>query len=482
MIPFPFYEPDASPFNGNSSDHIRNALPVRDGWGPCPSLQTQATALPSTPLGGIGIIRPGGTYQTFAGTTTKLYQLASGGTSWTDVSGGLTFNVPDGDYWSFLDFGATLLATNQNDGLHELDSGTFVAVSGAPPAGKTAFNIGEYVFVGNTVDEPLGLYNSGIGNRTQWIPGKELAGVQIFPDGGEIMAGVSGEQGGTVLQRNAIREIVLQTGGQYAYTVPRVNNTRGCVAPASVVQAANTFFYLDEDGFYEGFAGNPIGAEKVNRTFFEEVDQEELHRVQGASDPFNKLVWWRYPLVGGAYAILVFDWQLQQWSRIDANVGFIFGATSAGYAFDDLDGLSATLDGLPYPFDSRAYKGGLPLFAGFDADHGFGYFSGPPYAATFRSAQVPLGGEAERAFVNGFRIKTDARNTESADVTARAGTMATHDDDVAWSGSLSRVPSTGMVPCRADGRFHRFEVTIPQGASWTHCHGVTPQTKQAGRR
>lgn len=476
MIPFANYEPDASPFNPNSTDYAKNVLPVRDGWGPCPCLATQTPALAADPKGGTGTLYPDGSYHTFIGTTTHIYRVADAGTSFEDFSGA-TYNVPDGDYWSFHNYGTVQLATNLNDGLLERSGSSFASVTGSPPKAKHVFSVGEFVVLGDLENNPAAVQWSGIGDRTQWTIGEDLADIQTFPNGGRVMGGIGTELGGYILQRKAIRKMVAQPGSTYAFSFELVNPTRGCVAPWSIVEAGNTFFYLDDDGFYSGPEGTPIGAERVDRTFFADLDQTNIHLVQGAADPFNKTVWWRYPRSAGGHAILVYDWQLKRWSHIEADVNFIFGTTSAGFTWDDLDSLSSTMDGVPYPLDSRVYQGGLPVFAGIDSDSKFGYFSGAPYEATARTAVVPLTNE-DRAFVNEFRIKTDANGA----VTARVGVSPRHDSTVSWSSSLSREASTGMVSCRADGRFHQFEVTIPSGSAWTHLHGVTPYTRRRGRR
>lgn len=478
VIPFPAYEPDASPFNIRSAPYIINALPVRDGWGPCPQLKAQTAALASAPKGGASILQANGSYDTFVGTTTHLYRLANGGTTWEDYSDSVTFAVPDGDFWSFHNFGTTPLVTNVTDGLLERSGSVFTAVAGSPPNAKFVNSVGDFVLLMNLDGLPSTLQWSGIGDRTNWVIGENLGDRQTFADGGAICGAVSSEFGAYILQSKKIRRMLVTPDSEYAFRFEVANPTRGCVAPMSIVEAGSTFFYLDEDGFYRGPEGASISADRVNAAFFEDLDEALIYTVQGANDPLNKRVWWRYPKSSGGHAILVYDWHLDRWAKIDANVEFIFGVTSAGFTIDDLDSLSSSIDGIPYPVDSRIYLGGLPLFAGIDTDYKFGYFGGVAYEATLRTAEIGLNGEDRRGFVNGFHIKTDAPGA----VSARVGTMDTFDDDVTWSTAREREASTGMVPCRADGRLHQFEVVIPEGTNWTHAHSVKTINVGRGRR
>jgi hypothetical protein len=78
--------------------------------------------LPARCVGAIAFARTSaGGWLIFAGTATKLYKFQSN--AWvevTRVSGG-DYTVSVDDYWSFVQFGSKLLATNINDNLQVID-------------------------------------------------------------------------------------------------------------------------------------------------------------------------------------------------------------------------------------------------------------------------------------------------------------------------------------------------------------------------
>jgi hypothetical protein len=300
--------------------------------------------------------------------------------------------------------------------------------------------------------------------------------LQDLPDGGHIMGGVRTEGGAYILQQSRIRRMTFNPSGTFTFSFSVVNPSRGCIAPASIVEAGGTFFYLDEDGFYAGPEGRPIGAEKINRYFLDQADGEYITTVQGSADSANKMVWWRFRKVDSTYGLIGYDWQLDRWTELGVNSTFLFNAHSPGYSLEALDLISATLEGLPYSLDSRVWQGGRPAFAGFDSSHQLGFFEASNLEATIETADIPLGGETNRAFVNGYRFTTDAA-THTGQVSAKP----THGAALSWSTATS--PDTsGLIPARSDGRLHRFRLIVPAGETWTHAHNAIPTAKRSGKR
>jgi len=480
MIPFGPFEPDKSLFNPAAAQATCNVLPVADGWGPAKSLDNISTALSEQCFGAISARNTAGNYRIFAFTQTTLNEYDSATLGWTDVTptAGAT-NLPiDSDIWSTAQWGQTIITTNINDGplAFDMDSSTeFAALAGSPPVARYILTTGEFVVLMHTSSFPNRVYWSGIGDSTHWTDGEKGSSSQDLPDGGPIMGGVRVEGGAFILQQNRIRRMQFNPSGNYTFSFSVANPSRGCVSPASIVEAAGTFFYLDEDGFYAGAEGRPIGAEKVNRYFLADVDGDFITSVQGSVDTTNKMVWWRYRKRDATYGLIGYDWQLDRWTELGVSATFLFNAHSPGYSLEALDNVSATLEGLPYSLDSRVWQGGRPAFAGFDSSHQMGFFEAANLEATLETADIPLGG-SNRAFVNGFRVTTDAA-THTGQISAKA----THGASVSYNTAAS--PSTdGLIPCRSDGRLHRFKATIPAGEVWTHAHNVDAVVRRSGKR
>ena len=267
---------------------------------------------------------------------------------------------------------------------------------------------------------------------------------------------------------------MVYTGDQYTFDFPplNVNKTCGIVAPDSIIEAGNTFFYMDEDGFYRGTAGDPIGAEKVNRSILEEMDTSVRFQVRGASDPVSKMVWWLIPKNDGTNFMLGYDWQLDEWARIDVDMRFIADGNIPAYTLEGLNALYPDLDAMTISLDSRIFYGGAPTFAGVDADDKFGFFAGTPYAAQFITNVVALAGPDQFALVTGFRAITDASTH-----TARVGTRDQYQENVTYGSTLTPESVFGAYDCMVDAKLFNFEINIPAGETWDVFHGVdvTPQ-------
>jgi len=480
MPDFSPFEPDKSYINGAASTAIEGALPVADGWGPAKDFAAYGAALPAKCIGSITARDSNNDFHIFAGTSTGLYRYNSGTLSWDDVtraSGGYT--VPDGDYWSMIQWGNTVIFTSVNDNVQVFDLATstvFDDLAGSPPRAKYVTTAGDFVVLMNISGHPSRAQWCGIGNSTQWAVGEELADFQDFPDGGSIIGGVRSELGATVIQQKGIRQLEFNAGSGLVFSARLVNPTRGCVSPASLVDVAGTFFYLDEDGFYQGPEGSPIGAEKVNRWFLDEIGPFELTVVQGAADPLNKIVWWRFTRTDGTNALIGYDWQLQRWAYIDLDVEYISSAYTPGYTLDGLDAVNTSVDDLVFSLDSRVWLGGRPTFALFNASHIMGFMEGSNRAAVLETADAVLGGTDSRAFVNGFRAVTDAKNH-----TGQISQRDTHYDTPTWTPAAAP-DATGLIPARSNARLHRFRVNIASDETWTRAHSVEPVARPGGKR
>src|SRR4051812_46249087 len=110
------FEPDKLDLDGSTSRLIRNVLPKGNSYGPFPGPSIfGASTLPAQCVGFAYARTNSGGWLVFAGTKTKLYKLV--GDAWVDYTRtvGGNYNVPDGDQWSFTQFGSQLIACNFND-------------------------------------------------------------------------------------------------------------------------------------------------------------------------------------------------------------------------------------------------------------------------------------------------------------------------------------------------------------------------------
>lgn len=486
MIPLGEFAPDRSEFDGATTDTLLNVIPTPSGYAPFPDKTVISDALPGAPRGAILARTSAGVYQTFAFTAGKAYKFNETGRDWDDVSKtATTYAVPSEGSWSVLQFGNYIIATNGADSVqyYNLASpGTFDNLAGSPPTGVVAATVGDFLVLGNTSTYgPRSVAWSGINDPEYWVPGNRGSDFQVFPEGGEVL-GIAGFEGGAVVfQDNMIREMTVNLGSPFIFIFTKTDETRTIVAPRSIVRAGAGIFFLTLEGFFRyGRPSVPIGNERIDRFFQEDADFNYLWQAQGAADPVNKIVYWRYKSVNGGSdtttdRVLIYNYALDRWSLASVELSWIFPSTTPGETLESLDDLGYTIDTLPTSLDSRLFSGGSPLIGGFDAEYKLVFFSGAPLEATVQTIDHALLAP-RRAFVNGFRPVSNAST-----VYGRVGVRDRHGGTTAW-GSEAAVQSTGIIPARANGRLHRFELRIPAGESWTHIHGVDPQVRPGGNR
>jgi hypothetical protein len=479
IIPFSPFEPDKSPFEGTSSANVVNALPVANGWGPMPGLTVVSDALPGECRGAVYVRTASGTYVIIAGTATGLYRLDTTDYSWDDISGpSAPYNVPLTDAWTFTRFGDKLVAHNISDVIQVYDieaAGVFADLAGSPPKAKYSWVAGDFLVLGylDSTNGQKMVQWSGINDIEFWTIGKKGCDLQELPEGDEVMGGFADQGGFSVIQRAAMQFFTFAPASGFTFTRTVLNAKQGTLAPRSIVSIGpGRFFYLSEDGFFGGVNRQPIGAERVDRWFLEQVDQTYLADVQGSADPFNKIVWWKYRALNGNFYRLGYDWQLDRWCTTDIAVGEMMALATPSLSWDGLDALYSQIDDVSDPFDSRLFSGGRPTFATFTTDNTLAYFSGPDLEATIDTAAIEIDSN-NRTFLNGARVITDA---PLSGFTLADGTMAYHGDSVTWS-TANTANRAGLVPFRSDGRLHKLRLVIASGTVWSiasavNAHGV----------
>lgn len=483
-VPFGPFEPDKSKFNGTASASVANVMPVANGWGPMPGLTVISQALAAECRGAVYVRDSSGNYTIIAGTETGLYKLNTTDYSWTDISGtSAPYSLPLEDTWSFTVFGTKLVIHNIADPIQVYDieaGGVCADLAGSPPQAKYSWVSGDFLVLGYLSDTngDKKVRWSGVNNIEFWTIGEQGADEQVIPEGKEVCGGF-GEQGGFyVISRSAMHYFQFAPASGYTFTRQTLNGVQGTISPRSIVSIGpGMFFYLSEDGFFAGVERKPIGAERIDRWFLEQIDMTWIGDVQGAADPFEKIVWWKYQVPDGTFRRLGYDWQLDRWCTTDLQVGEMVALVTPGVTWDGLDALYASIDEVDVPFDSRLFLGGRPTMATFTADNELAFFSGDNQAATLSTSTLEPDAVA-RAFCNGVRVITDAQSS------AVSVTDTTYDYHGA-TGTISAASTmnrAGFCPMRVDGRLHKFTVTIAEGAEWSIISDLEVPFQASGRQ
>lgn len=478
MLQFSPFEPDKASFNPTASELSVNALPVADGWGPMPLLVPYSDALPGTCVGAAYVRNSDSGFFLVAGTQTNLYRLSS--VSWTNISGpAAPYAVPDSDRWNFSRYGTRLLAAALGKPIQYLDvdaGANFASLPNAPTA-KYVCVAGDFVVAAYLTNLPYTVKWSGINDSEFWTVGERGADEQILPDGDEITGIFGGPQGAYIFQRNTMREMVFNPASGYTFTISVAHPTRGSLAPLSIVQVGpGDFIFLSQDGFFRGWGANvtPIGVERVDKWFFDNIDVADLSVVRGVADPFEKIVWFQFPATDGGYKLLGYKWSLDRWCTADnANVVELVSIVTQAAT---IDSIAETINSVDIPIDSRLFAGGAPIFAGFTTDNVLAIFDGAPRAATLATAEIEHAAP-RRAYVNGARVYGD-----TIDFTLKVGKRDYLGGPKTFTADIAPSSVTGLVPLRASARLHQYIVTVAESADWHNFVGIEPNAQPEGDR
>lgn len=490
MLPIADYAPDLPPNNSaGSSANIVNLFPrTKESWGPVGTLSNfSSNGLASQCLGALMAIDTGANNYLFAGDAGNLYLLAPGNTAFSNVNKAGGYALPIGERWSFTQYGQRVIAAGQGQNLQSyvLNSSTlFADLAGSPPQARYIMTIRDWVMVGNTFDgtngaQPQRVQWCAIDDPTTWpaagsvTEAQLLAGSQVIPgDQGWIMGMVGnlGTADGAIFFERAIWRVVYQ-GSPTIFGFYPCEGVRGTPAPKSLAQLGALVYYLGEDGFYafDGSTSTPIGVDRVDKTFWANVNKSFLQNVIGAVDPVNRLVMWLYPsnsAPGGIPdSLIVFNWALNKWGFAQINADYIFRAITQGYSLDSLDSTGYTLDTLPFSLDSRVWTGGQVLMGAFTPDHKLAYFTGSPANATADTVEVePFASSGSRAFLSSTRPLVDGGSP-----TVQIGLRNRLVDAPTFT-PASSLSDNGDCPVRADGRYLRARIQTT--GNFTHLQGI----------
>lgn len=403
--------------------------------------------------------------------------------SWTVATrsvGGAYATDPDTG-WEFVKWGQTVIGVNgHTDTPQEISLSQTVAFSAinttdTVPLAKHIAVVGEFVVMGNLSEAAVIYPNrvrwSGLADSHAWnssiVTGADY---QDLPNGGEVQRIVPVSEGmGFVILENSVYRMVFE-GRPTIFRVNEVLPGIGTPAPGSVCQMGERVFFLGQDGFIALSAGGelgPIGYHKVDKTFWNSVNESYLQRMRSAVSPIQKRVYWAYvgpgATAGLCNKLLVYDWGVNRWSSADVEVEYLYQAATPGYTLDSLDDLGYTLDTLPFSLDSRAFAGNTLDIAMFNVLHELCFFSGSPMTAAIETPEKQIN-PGRRSLVKRIRPVTDGGTT-----TVSPGTRNNQSESVSYAIAVSPL-STGSISLRSNARYHRFKTSIT--GAWIEAVGV----------
>lgn len=486
MIKFGEWLPDQPDLENSGVTVATNAIPAMDGYRSLNSLSNISNQATGTLKNIFSAKDNSGNVKLFAGDATKLYSFNSGTSNLDDVtnSGG-NYSLTDSERWRFVQFGTSVIASGGiGENIQEFTLGTdslFGDLGGSPPKADFIAVVRDQLWTAN-IDEgsgrvPFRVRWSGINDATSFTTGTDQSDFQDLVDVGDITGLVGGEYAVILTQKAILRATYV--GTPLIYQIDKIETARGCAFSGSVSNIGRLVFFCSEDGFYafDGTKSTPIGAEKVNKFFFNDFNNAFSDKMTCAVDPTNQIVAWSYVSNSNTSGetpdrLLIYNYAINRWSLANVDTDLLAPFYTSGYTLEDLDNLASSLDALPAPLDSSLYKGGEFLFGGSN-DKRISSFTGQPLDGVIETGEFAI---------NKGRHSLVTRSVpyfKNGSVTVQVGTRDRQDSDVTFS-TANSLTDEGFIQHRSQARFHRFRLNIT--GFWDFAKGLDIEGQPIGRR
>ena len=415
--------------------------------------------------------------------TSTTFSYAQTGTDIVSTAdtGTVTFayTTPTNQRWRFTQFGNVIVAANGGNRLQGFNlntSSTFQDLAADAPQSRYVTVVRDFVvsgYVNSSTVYPNRVQWSALGDESSWANSATTqADFQDIPDGGSIV-GVTGGEFGLVLMDRSIHRMSY-IGSPLVFQFDNISRNLGCYEANSIIQYSGTTFFLSDDGFYacDGQQVLPIGNEKVNRYFFNDVDEGALHLMSAAVDPYRKLIIWSYASNSSATPdkLLIYNFQTNRWTSGTVSTDWIATSSTPSVALEGLDTFG-NVDTIDTSFDSRIWLGGKMQFAGLDGAK-IVTFSGANATAYIETGDIEVPGATSAITI--AKPIVDNGSGSVALISRRLLTEST------VFGSQSAADAENRVSIRGVGRYHRLQLT-PTG-SWTNTVGMDIDLSPLGTR
>ena len=474
-INFGEWTPD-QPGITNGLRRAENVYPKLVGYGAIPTVVNYSASASEDLNNVVAGKTTAGATTVFAGGSTKLFKLDSGTLALNNVSKSGNYSTPTDQRWKFTQFGSVIIAANGQakiQGYNLNSSSLFADLSADAPTARYVTVVRDFVVSGWQTSYQNRVQWSALGDESSWANSATTqADYQDIPDGGSIV-GVTGGEFGLVFMDRAIHRMSY-VGSPLVFQFDNISRNLGCYEANSIIQYGGTSFFLGDDGFYACDGQNivPIGNEKVNRFFFDNVDEGTLYLMSAAVDPSKKLIIWAYASNSSATpdSLLIYNFQTQKWTSGTTNVDKIASTSTPAVTLEGMD-TYGTLETILTTFDSRLWLGGKLQLAGVDGAK-IVTFTGANATAYIETGDIEIPGSTSA--ITMVKPIVDDGSGSVALLSRRLLSEST------TFGSQTSANSENRVAVRGVGRYHRLQLT-PTG-SWTSAVGMDIDLSPLGTR
>jgi hypothetical protein len=475
-IAFGEWTPD-QPGLTNGLQRAENVFPQANGYGAVPTVVDYSAAASET-LNNVvaGRTTVGGTIL-FAGGATKLFKLDQADLSLDNVSKSGNYTTPTDQRWRFTQFGDVVIAANGYDklqGFNVNSASLFADLAADAPTARYVTIVRDFVVTGNIQsDHPNRVQWSALNDETSWTTSATTqADFQEIPDGGSVVGITGGEFGLILMDRSIYR--MSYVGSPLVFQFDNITRNLGCYEANSVIQYAGMTFFLGDDGFYacDGQTILPIGNEKVNRFFFNDVDQGTIYLMSAAVDPAKKLIIWAYASQNSATVnkLIIYNFQTQKWSSGTTTADRIATTSTPAVTLEGMDAYG-NLDTIMTSFDSRLWLGGRLQLAGVNGTK-IVTFTGANATAYLETGDIEVPGAT-----SAITMVKPLVDNGSANVAVATRRLL---NEAITYGTAASSDAENRVSIRSVGRFHRLQLS-PTG-SWSTAIGMDIELNGLGTR
>lgn len=429
-------------------------------------------------------INAAGDAETFAGDATKLYRLVSG--VFDDVSKAGGYTLGSEEHWVFEAFGQHVVAVAPGEAPQRYEIGVstdFANLAGSPPQLTSIWRFGDFLMGGLNFTCHWSAFN----NIADWVPdpGTQADNQVLDQAGGQIMGGSAGEYS-VIFQEHQIRRVTyVGPPVIFDFEQDAIEKRRGALSRSAWARIGRLIPYASENGFYifDGQQSIPIGENKVDEYFRNNLDYARRDLVCAAYDSQQKAVVFGFPKIGDTTVTeqLIFSMTDRKWSHDEIECEYLFESVSAGFTVDNIHlffGFTNIDNVTGISIDSALFRGGNRLLAGFNTLHDLVTFNGQPRPAVIDTIEAELM-PGRRALVTELWPIVDA--ALRADVSARIGYRTLPGDNTAFT-AASIMNEYGFCEQMIDSRFMRGRLEIAANANWTRADGLHVLAKPTSAR
>lgn len=533
-IPFTEFAPDSASTAGGQYE-AKGVLSRGKKYVPLPDLQQvhPNAVIVDRCLGAWGGYATNKSTYIFAGDASRLYRFVGGVPM--DVSRPSGYSVTDQDAWTFAQFGDNIIAASLGTNLLQRyqmgSSSVFADIAGSPTAG-VVFRIRQHLFACNESTVNVSAFN----DVTDWTPdtGTQAFQTTLASELGNIVAGLSGEQGAIICERGIVR--VAFTGGVPQFAFDEVEGGPGACGPHAVAQWGRLAYIAADDGIYvyDGLQAQSIGEGRIDQYFSNNLNYPYRDKVCVAYDPGRKSVMVSYPKGGSTVANeqLIYSVTDNRWTREDIRMHHLFVLPTEGISIDDSAAVIAqfgtdNIDDIDYSIDGALWRDNRRQWAAFNDERRLCRFAGGNRAATMdttvfepvpsRTTTItelwpvtdaytgvtgtlykrqnslgvpvmpslpPLTVNLTAITVNSTAVTVNATvdSSDPDEIAAHAKDLAVYNSKRERSSGPAAMNGSGFCPVFGDARYVRGRIEIAAGSVWSEAMGVHADNQVSGGR